>query len=159
MMLALPSELSEIVEWDRTTEEPNFMVVGRATRTTDSSGRPCSRWEFTYSIEGIERGELSQVQRDYMATFMRQVAMVHQDVNLDEHRALAPNLARIAGMLRAELKATMNMYVKLAEHLVRVNGLNGAASILGLKEHKVRHLLKSRGQMPSLVEMNGTEGN
>lgn len=150
--MAIVQELKpipELVEWDRSLQEPELEIWMRARRGTDNQGRACSYWSFNYAIEGKERGQMSQVQRDYAATMARHIGRVIQDANLHDPQTLDSNLAAIAGMLRAEMQATMNMYVKLAEHLVRQKGLNGAASMLGLKAYKVLHLLRSRGKAPS----------
>ncbi len=151
-LLTKVDSFSEIREWDAVDEEPDLDIHIRTRRTLDAKGQPCSEWAFAYAVEGVVGAEISQKQRDYAATAARQIARVIQDVNLQEYETLDSNLARLATMLRAEIKATMNMYVKLALHLVKRKGLPAAASILGLKEYKVRHLLRERGAHIAALE-------
>jgi hypothetical protein len=110
-----------VLAWDAAAEEPNLDIYMRCRRTVDDAGQPCSRWEFAMVLADAPDQAPTQVQRDYAATLMRHGAMVIQDVNLEDHVALGSNLARLAGMLRAELKATMTTYRELGRYIADHN--------------------------------------
>lgn len=136
-------------EWSPSEQEPDLEIVLRSRRTVDSNGTPCSRWEYGYAVEGEWKGPLSQIQRDYAGAFMRHISRLIQEPT-NEAVSLEANVAAIARRFQAELRATMAIYANLAEYLVRTEGLHGAASILGMKEYKVKHLLRSRHKQVSV---------